>query len=77
MRVLGSGTNEGSSPRSGCGRPPSLVPSHPRITRGFIARRSSLGEFICVGITVVPLYDVLRHDVLTHNLQDFLIPGAI
>ena len=25
--VLGSGTNEGSSPRSGHGRPPSLVPT--------------------------------------------------
>ena len=30
-----------------------------------------------VGITVVPFDDVLRHDVLTHNLQDFLVPGAI
>ena len=27
IRVLGSGTNEGSSPRSGRGRPPSLVPT--------------------------------------------------
>ena len=27
IHVLGSGTNEGSSPRSGCGRPPSLVPT--------------------------------------------------
>ena len=44
--VLGSGTNEGSSLRSGRGRPPSLVPTHPRRTRGVIARRSSLGEFI-------------------------------
>ena len=26
IRVLGSGTNEGSSPRSDRGRPPSLVP---------------------------------------------------
>ena len=44
--VLGSGSNEGSSPRSGCGRPPSLVLTHPRRTCGVIARRSSLGEFI-------------------------------
>ena len=34
IRVLGSGTNEGSIPRSGRGRPPSLVPTHPRRTRG-------------------------------------------
>ena len=27
IRVLGSGTNEGSSPRSSCGRPLSLVPT--------------------------------------------------
>ena len=46
IRVLGSGTNERSIPQSGRGRPPSLVPTHPRRTRGFIARRRSLGEFI-------------------------------
>ena len=28
IRVLGSGTNEGLSPLSGCGRPPSLVPTN-------------------------------------------------
>ena len=28
IRVFGSGTNEGLSPRSGRGRPPSLVPTH-------------------------------------------------
>ena len=44
--VLGSGTNEGSSPRSGRGRPLSLVPTHPRKTRGVIAVRRSLGEYI-------------------------------
>ena len=46
IRVLGFGTNEGSSPRSGRGRPPSLVPTHPHKTRGVIARRSSRGDFI-------------------------------
>ena len=46
IRVLGSGTNEGSSPRSGRGCPPRLVPTHPRRTRGVKARRSSLGEFM-------------------------------
>ena len=30
-----------------------------------------------VGITVVPFYDDWRHDVLTHNLQDFLVLDAI
>ena len=44
--VLGSGTNGGSSPRSGRGRPLSLVPTHPRRTRGVISRRSSRDEFI-------------------------------
>ena len=29
-------------------------------------------SLFCVGITVVPFYDVWRHDVLTHNLQIFL-----
>ena len=33
IHVLGSGTNEGSIPRSGCGRPPSLVPTN----RGLLA----------------------------------------
>ena len=46
IRVLGSGTNDGSSPQSGCGCPPSLVPTHPHRTRGVVACRSSLGEFI-------------------------------
>ena len=46
IRFLDSGTNEGSSPRSGTGRPPSLVLTHPRRTRGVIARRRSLGELI-------------------------------
>ena len=46
IRVLGSGTNEGSSPRSGRGRPLSFVPTHSRRTRGVIARKSSRGEFI-------------------------------
>ena len=43
--VLGSGTNEGSSPRSDHGGPPSLVPTHPRRTRGVKACRSSRGDF--------------------------------
>ena len=46
IRVLGSGTNEGSSPRSGRGCPTSLVPTHSHRTYGVIARRSSRGEFI-------------------------------
>ena len=46
IRVLGSGTHEGSSPQSGRGRPPSLVPTHPRRTHGVIAHMSSLEEFI-------------------------------
>ena len=38
------------------------------------ARVVTLG---CGGITVVPFCDVLRHNILTHNLQDFLVPDAI
>ena len=33
IRVLGSGTNEGSSPRSGRGRPLSLVPTIAQYTK--------------------------------------------
>ena len=38
------------------------------------ARMVTLGRG---GITVVPFGDVLRHDVLTHNLKDFIGPDAI
>ena len=77
IRVLGSGTNEGLSPRSGCGRPPSLVPTHPHRTRGVKLVGARVVTLGCGGISVVPFCDVLRHGVLTHNLLDFLVLGAM
>ena len=44
IRVLGSGTNEGLSPRSGRGRPPSLVPTPGNLNRNPIRSRFSDGK---------------------------------